>query len=102
MPEFDLISTVIQSSPVLGLALVMYYQMRRDYADALRREQQFSVQLAATIERYLQLQEKTIESVTKLERQNHELKNTIQRLIYAIERAFPSSNLRGKESGSND
>lgn len=86
MGEFDILTAIAGNSPAMAFGLAVLWFSRRDHADMLRREQQFSESLAATMKEYLALQRETVESNIKLERQIHELKNATQKLVFEVQR----------------
>lgn len=100
MEEFSLWQTLADYGIGAIFGGVILYISRRDHVDMLRREQQFSASLEAAMKLYADLSRETTETNTKLERQIHDLKNTTQRLIYAIERGTPPGAARVSEGKS--
>jgi hypothetical protein len=98
--DFNLLKTLSDYGIGALFGGVILYLSRRDHADMLRREQQFSASLEAMMVKYMELQEKTVEANTRLERQIHELKNMIQRLVFALQQAFPTMRPSGEDKPS--
>lgn len=86
MEDFSLWQTLADYGIGAIFGGVILYISRRDHADMLRREQQFSASLEGIIAKYIALSERTTEANTRLERQIHDLKNTIQRFTQSVDR----------------
>lgn len=90
MEDISILQTLADYGIGMLFAGFVYYMSRRDHADMLRREQQFSASQEATIKLLAEINHDTTEAITKLERQLHEVKNAIQRNTYAVERIAPN------------
>lgn len=96
MPELDIIQLITGTSPTIGIVIYCIYQMRIDRAEALRREIAYSETLRADRKELMDLQRQQVESMVRMERQVHDLKNAIQQWVLDGRR---DSLARGKEGG---
>jgi hypothetical protein len=93
MGEFELVTAVVQNYPILGFVLMIYYYSRRDHADMLRREQQFSAEIMTLVKDFFTSEQVTVQALNRIEQaiielrnQSHENKNAIQRNTYEVGR----------------
>lgn len=99
--EFSILQTLADYGIGVLFGGFVYYMSRRDHADMLRREQQFSASQETTIKMLAEVSHDTAEAITKLERQLHEVKNALQRNTYALERVAPTFG-RGQSASSEE
>ncbi len=85
MVNFDIMAALTNTSPAMAFGILAFWFNRRDHADMLRREQAFSAQMAALLERHMTTSEKIAVALERLERQIHDLKNVIQRAMPEID-----------------
>lgn len=82
MTDLDIFKVLTEAGFPVAVAFYLFYQMRLDRADALRRETAYAETLRADKSEQQALMREIIESNVRMERIVHELKNVLQQIVF--------------------